>query len=96
LRPWILEKSAGYQKVSEDRRLASLDQIIATLEVWQGVETLMPPSSETGGAETELTTILTGEMKRLLTQLPEEQKKTVEKFWGDLQMRWVMKKMGFK
>jgi hypothetical protein len=96
LRPWILEKSVIYEKSPDDRRLASLDQVIATLEVWQGVETLLPPKSETDGNKTELKTILTGEMNRLLAQLPKDQKKTVEKFWGDLKMRWVLKKMGFK
>ena len=44
--PWILEKADAYGQLAADQQTAFLDRLIDTLEVWQGVEKLLPKQAE--------------------------------------------------
>jgi hypothetical protein len=99
LRPWILEKAAAYERLSEDRRRGVLDRLLDTLEVWQGVEKLLPrPTSNAPetAKPSSLTAILLQEMENLQKEVPVAQRKQVDRLWVAMQTRWILRSLAPK
>jgi hypothetical protein len=97
LRPWILKKADAYGRLPTDRRAAFLDRLIDKLEVWQGVEKLLPqPSANASEPSPKLAAILTREMERLQKEAPAAQRKQLARLWADLQVRWFLRSIAPK
>jgi hypothetical protein len=99
LRPWMLEKAEVYERLSTDGRRAFLDRMLDTLDVWKGIEKLIPESAANAQNETKspkLATILMQEMEILQREIPDSQKKQVGELWTAIQMRWFLRSLAPK
>lgn len=94
LRPWIVKKAEAYSQIAKDQKSAFLDRLLDTLEVWRGVEKLLPSSTAAGkepAKSPKLLTILMQEMDKIQKESPDLQQKQVGKFWADVQMQWFLR-----
>jgi hypothetical protein len=94
LRPWILKKAETYAKIAADQKAAFLDRLLDTLDVWKGVEKLLPRAVPPGGESAEpskLATILSSEMDALQRDAPATQQEQVGKFWTDVRLHWFLR-----
>jgi hypothetical protein len=91
LRPWILEKADAYGRLSTDRQAAFLDRLIDTLEVWQGIEKLLPQPTTNAKNPPTLATMMMQEIERLQKEAPAAQQKPLGQLWTDVQMRWFLR-----
>jgi hypothetical protein len=94
LRPWILEKADAYGQLAAEGQTAFLDRLIDTLEVWRGVEKLLPKQAENSqdpANSPKLADILMKEMKNLKNESPPAQQKQIDQLWAAMQMRWIMR-----
>jgi hypothetical protein len=99
LRPWILEKAKAYAQLAKDRKAAFLDRLIDTLEVWRGIEKLLPQpvaSAQNPAPSPKLAAMLVQEMDKVQREVPAEQQKQVGKFWADVQMHWFLRSIAPK
>jgi hypothetical protein len=94
LRPWMLKKSDTYAQLSADCRTAFVDRMIDTLEVWQGIEKVIPEPSGVGLSESQtpkLATLLTQEMEKLQKESTAAEQKKLGDLWLALQTRWFLR-----
>jgi hypothetical protein len=94
LRPWILKKANAYAQMAADQKTAFLDRLLDTLEVWRGVEKLLPQTGASDGVPAKspkLATILTREIDKLQKDAPLAQQELVGKFWTDVKLHWFLR-----
>lgn len=94
LRPWILEKAETYGRLAAEGRDAFLDQLLDTLDVWKGVEKLMPKQAQNGqGAAkpTDMNDLMMQEMAKLQKDSSPEQQKQIGQLCVAVQLRKVMR-----
>jgi hypothetical protein len=99
LRPWILKKAETYEQVAKDQKKAFLDRLLDTLEVWRGVEKLLPNATASGkepAKSPKLAAILMQEMDKIQKESPVAQQKQIGKFWADVQMQWFLRSFATK
>jgi len=99
LRPWIQEKADAYARLAANEQAAFVDRLIDMLEVWRGIEELLPQPAENGPAAKEscaLAAMLQQEIKGLEKESPAPRQKQISQLWSDVQWRWVMRALAPK
>ena len=99
LRPWMLAKADAYERLSADCRAAFVERLIDTLEVWRGVEKLLPQTAANAqepATSPKLATIMIREMEQLRKEAPAAQQKQIGELWADIQMRWFLRSIAPK
>jgi hypothetical protein len=94
LRPWILEKADAYEQLAAEGKNAFVDRLIDTLDVWRGVEKLLPKQAENSqdpANSPKLTAILMQEMEKLQKESPPSKQEQINQLWMAVQMRMVLR-----
>lgn len=94
LRPWILKKAETYAQIAADQKIAFLDRLLDTLDLWKGVEKLLPRPEQPGSEpadSSKLATILSREMDSLQKDAPASQQEQVGKLWTDVRLHWLLR-----
>lgn len=99
LRPWFMDKQQTYFELTAAERPAYLDQILDTMAVWRGIDSLYPAAEagQTGGdppaGKDRLLGVLLQRIELWKQEADPQQQQRTSQFHHAIQLRWLVRKM---
>ncbi len=94
LEPWFIEKTERYFQLAAAQRTAYLDQVIDTITVWRGADSLRLTQTDGPGARPGpggLLAALLGQVEQWKQRAGPQRRQQMQQLLLAVQMRWLMR-----
>ena len=96
LEPWFLQKTDQFFKLATADQPAYLDQLLDTINVWRGFDSLRPKQSETPekpGRQLGLVDSLFDRVEQWKEQAEPQRRQRIGQFANAIQARWLLRNL---